>query len=286
MTAAFMIVDGTAIAYRAFYAIQGLTTSQGTPTNALFGFIKLLQQQIGRWNPSYVVVTFDGGIPEARKQLLESYKAQRPPMPDALAGQLAAINEYVELSGISTLRIAGQEADDLMATLAKSGEEAGNQVLLVTSDKDMLQLVNEKVTVVAPTKSDQKIGPNEVLEKMGVPPNQIVECLALVGDSADNIPGIPGVGPKTAAKWLQQYGSLEGIWEHRDELAPPRMREAAKEHWQNVLRNVELIRLRRDINVPVTLESLKKRVPDRQKMDAFLDRYELHSLKEQSNTLF
>jgi DNA polymerase I len=270
-----LLVDGTAVAYRAYYAIAELSTRAGKPTNAVFGFIKMLQQLEQLWNPTHWTVVFDGGTPEERLIRLPTYKAQREPMPDALRAQFADIERYLDLAGVQSIRMDRQEADDVIATLASS---ASSGVLIATSDKDLFQLINDRVFMISPSKAGSKMGSAEVLEKTGVRPEKIVEWLALTGDTVDNIPGVPGVGPKTAAKLLAQFGSLENLWSKLDEVASQKLREALAAHRTDVVRNVELVTLRRDLNVPVSMDAMPVRRIDPARMVPFYEEMEFGSL--------
>jgi DNA polymerase I len=271
-----LLVDGTAVAYRAFYAIAELSTRAGKPTNAVFGFIKMLQQLEQLWKPTHWTVVFDGGTPEERLVKLPTYKAQREPMPEALRAQFADIERYLDLAGVQSVRMDRQEADDVIATLASSAADSG--VLIATSDKDLFQLINDRVFMISPSKAGSKMGSAEVLEKTGVRPEKIVEWLALTGDTVDNIPGVPGVGPKTAAKLLAQFGSLENLWSKLDEVASQKLREALVAHRADVVRNVELVTLRRDLQVPVSTGSMGVRRIDPSRMVPFYEEMEFGSL--------
>jgi len=270
-----LLVDGTAVAYRAYYAIAELSTRAGKPTNAVFGFIKMLQQLEQLWKPTHWTVVFDGGTPEERLIRLPTYKAQREPMPDALRAQFGDIERYLDLAGVQSIRMDRQEADDVIATLASS---ASSCVLIATSDKDLYQLINDRVFMISPSKAGSKMGCAEVVEKTGVRPEKIVEWLALTGDTVDNIPGVPGVGPKTAAKLLAQFGSLENLWSKLDEVASQKVREALVAHRADVARNVELVTLRRDLNVPVSMDSMGVRRIDPARMVPFYEEMEFGSL--------
>ena len=272
-----LLVDGTAVAYRSFYAIQNLSTSDGRATNALFGFIRTLQQQRRMWEPTHMAVVFDGGLPVERTTRLESYKAQREEMPSDLVVQMDAIEEYLQCADMPAVRMEGEEADDVMATLAMRAVEAGMEVLLASSDKDMLQIVSDEVNVVEPLKAGRRMGPDEVRGKLGVEPRQVADWLALVGDAVDNIPGVPGVGPKTAARLLQAYGSIDGIWRHLAEIRPERIRERLAENRDAVERNLEVVRLRTDLKIPISVNSLKVREEDQSRTAPFYEKYELRS---------
>jgi DNA polymerase-1 len=275
-----LLVDGMALAYRSFYAIRELSTSEGLPTNALLGFIRKLQQYDKQWNPTHRAVVFDGGMPEARLALLEDYKAQRPPMPDLLRRQLEFINTYLEYARYPQLRLDREEADDVIAALAVQAAGQQAHTLIATNDKDIYQIVNERIRIIPPAKADKLIGPEGVHAKTGVPPQQVPDWLALVGDSADNIPGVPGVGTKTAARWLQQYPSLDALYEHQDELKPPRLAQALEAYREQVYRNLEIVQLRLDLDVPLSWEDLAVREPAADALLKFAAKFELKSLEK------
>ncbi|MBU0679778.1 MAG: hypothetical protein KJ626_16880 [Verrucomicrobia bacterium] len=193
-----LLIDGHAFAYRAYYAIRDLSTRDGRNTNALFGFIKMVRQLEEHWKPTHWAVAFDAGLPEERVSIHSEYKANRAEMPDTLHEQFEYIEEYLGACGIMSVSISGQEADDCLATLGLRAVAEGAEVLIASSDKDLFQLVSRELSIVTPTKSNVRMGPEEVKDKTGVYPELIVPWLALVGDSSDNIPGVPGVGPKTA----------------------------------------------------------------------------------------
>ena len=273
-----LLVDALAMAYRAFYAIPELTARDGRPTNALFGFIRMLQQLEQRWAPACLLVVFDGGLPEERMARLPTYKAQRPRMPEPLSAQLKAIEEYLRVARRAALRVLGQEADDVMATVADRAVEQGMDVLIATGDKDLYQLVDERIGMVPLSRSEERQGPAQVLEKTGVPPSLIVDWLALTGDSVDNIPGLSGVGPKTASRWLLQYGSLENLLAHRGEIGNARLKEALESGREILERNVQLLRLRRDLPVELDWEALRARPPDPDALLRFYEKMDLDSL--------
>lgn len=273
-----LLMDGAAMAYRAFYAIQNLSTQAGQPTNALFGFVRMANQLFTQWRPTHRAVVFDAGLPAARMDLLPSYKQQREKMPDPLRSQFPLIEEFLRCAGIPALRIEGEEADDTMASLARHASSDAADTLLATSDKDLFQIVSERVSIVAPTASGGRMGPAEVCEKMGVPPEQIVDLLALTGDAVDNIPGVPGVGPKTAAKLLSEFGSLEGLWARLEAVASEKTRASLAAHRADVDRNVKLIRLRTDLIGRLDWDALRVQPVDVPALRTFYRAMELHSL--------
>lgn len=276
-TRKLLAIDGANVLYRAFFAIASLTAPDGYPTNALFGFIRILRQLRQQWGPTHWVVVFDGGLPARRTDLLPAYKAQRPRMPDDLRRQLEPVNDYLARAGIAAIRMDAQEADDVIATLAAlAGTDC--EVLVATSDKDALQLVGATTTVVPPVQTGQRMGRQEVFDKCGVYPEQIAAWLTMTGDTADNIPGIPGLGPKTAAKLLAEFGTLEGIMTRLEEVKPDRIREALCANRDVLLRNAEMVRLDRDL--PMTIDwdgwSVKPEQPER--LLPFYDRWGFKSM--------
>ena len=216
------VIDGNSLMHRAFHAVPPtMNAPDGTPTNAVFGFISMLLKFLDVSAPDAVVCAFDAGRPAFRMEALEQYKAQRPPMDDALRAQFPIIEELLESMNIPVVRVAGWEGDDVLGTVAARDEQLGFRTLLVSGDKDVYQLCSDLTHVMTTRKGITDIaiyGPDEVRERYGVGPEQFPDFLGLKGDSSDNIPGVPGVGDKTAAKLLGAYGSLEGIYEHIDEL--------------------------------------------------------------------
>ena len=278
MTSRLVLVDALGMIYRAFYAVSGLATSTGRPTNAVFGFIRMLSQINRVWSPTHELVVFDGGVPEARKKMLPSYKAQRPPMPPELRSQLPDVEEYLGAAMIRSVRIEGQEADDVLASAAGAAAAEGMETIVATSDKDLMQVVGGNVAMLSPGKMDGKIGPDEIFRKTGVKPSQMVEWLALVGDSSDNIPGVPGVGPKTAAVLLNEFGSLAGLFSGLERVKSEKTRARLAAGREDVLRNVSLITLDRNIKLPFALKDLEVRPPERERLRALYEKLEFHSL--------
>jgi len=200
-----ILVDGSSYLYRAFHAMPSLMNSQGQPTGAVYGVINMLRRLIKDFQPEYMAMVFDAKGKTFRDDLYSEYKANRPPMPDELREQIAPLHAIVEAMGLPMLIIDGVEADDVIGTLAKQATEMGMDCVVSTGDKDMAQLVNKHVTLMN-TMDNSTLDPQGVVEKFGIPPERIVDYLTLMGDSVDNIPGVPKVGPKTAVKWLTEYG--------------------------------------------------------------------------------
>jgi DNA polymerase-1 len=271
-----LVVDGMAAVYRAFYAIKNLRTSDGRPSNAIFGFIRMMDQLVKAWSPSHLVVAFDGGLPAERMELIPEYKANRSPMPDDLRLQLDGINEYLAAAEVPTVRLNACEADDVMATLAVRAAGSSTRVLLATHDKDLFQLVNENTEIVPVTGRREFMGPDEIVAKTGVMPEQIVDWLALIGDSADNIKGVPGVGPKTATKLLTAYGCIDGIWPHLDDIQGAKLKESLAESREIILRNQKMVKLYTDLEGIPDWKNFSVTAGSVEKLLQFYDKFELH----------
>ncbi len=212
-----LLIDGSSYLYRAFHALPNLSTSSGLPTGAIYGVINMLRKLLSDEKPQYAAVVFDARGKNFRHELFPDYKANRPPMPDDLKSQIPYVHDLVRAMGIPLVSIEGVEADDVIATLAQGAARDGLQTLVSTGDKDLAQIVNDHVKLVD-TMLDKRMDMAGVEQKFGVAPDRIVDYLALVGDTSDNIPGVPKVGPKTAVKWLADYGSLDEIMKHADQV--------------------------------------------------------------------
>ena len=249
-----LIVDGHAYAYRAFHAIRELSSPSGAPTNAIYGFIKMLAKLRQQLQPSHGVVVWDGGLSADRTSAHPGYKAERPAMPDALEQQLDGITRYLEAAGITSLCREGVEADDWIAALAHQLVPQ-TLITIASSDKDFMQLVCDRITLANPNdKSETLWGAEQVRAKAGVDPHQIVDWLSLIGDAVDNIPGVPGVGPKTATDLLQQFGSVESLYSRLLEVKSERVRLSLQSSADIVRRNQALIRLKEDQVAPPLAE--------------------------------
>lgn len=265
MAKAFL-VDGTAFCYRAFYAIRALSTADGRPTNAVYGFAMMLNALRNTQHPDYLAVAFDAGKPTFRHARFEDYKAQRKPMPDPLIGQLPLIKELLAAYRVFCIEQEGYEAEDLLATMARRIVRQGLEVFLVTGDKDALQLVNERVKVYNPHKDHVVLDHQKVVERYGVPPERMVDLMALMGDEIDNIPGVPGIGEKTASTLLQRFGTLEGLYTHLDDVSNASLRAALRQHREQVELAQELARIDTEVPLSVDLEALTVREPDWRKL--------------------
>ena len=270
-----ILVDGSSYLFRAYHALPPLTTSDGTPTGAMYGVINMVGKLIDTYRPEHIAVVFDARGKNFRHELYAAYKANRPPMPEDLAQQIEPLKQFIEALGVPVIVIDGVEADDVIGTLATRAAQEGKQVLISTGDKDMAQLVNERITLID-TMKDQILDRDGVMKKFGVAPEQIVDYLALMGDSSDNIPGIPKVGPKTAAKWLQQYGDLDNLIAHADEIRG-KIGDNLRAHLDQLRLARELTRIRTDLDLPVRWQDLVKQPEDDEKLLELIRRYEFNS---------
>jgi DNA polymerase-1 len=255
-----VLVDGSSYLYRAFHAMPALANSRGVPTGAVYGVINMLRRLLKDHEPELMAVVFDAPGKTFRDDIYPEYKANRPPMPDALAGQIPRVHALIRAMGLPLLMIEGVEADDVIGTLAHAAVAEGRDVLISTGDKDMAQLVGPRVQLVD-TMQDKTFDREAVIAKFGVPPERMVEYLALVGDASDNIPGVPGVGPKTAARWLGEYGSLEALTGHAGEISG-KVGEALRASLEQLPRARSLATIRCDLRLPLAPADLARRAPD------------------------
>ena len=267
-----VLVDGSSYLYRAFHALPPLSNSRGEPTGAVYGVINMLRSLIADYQPELMAVVFDARGKTFRDDLFEEYKANRPPMPDDLATQIEPLHELVRALGLPMLQVQGVEADDVIGTLARQAGERGIPVIISTGDKDMAQLVDEQVTLVN-TMSNTTLDSAGVEAKFGVPPERIIDLLALMGDSSDNIPGIPKVGPKTAAKWLGQFGSLDEVIASAGDIKG-KVGESLRENLETLALSRELATIRTDVELEVTPEALQPGQPDRAALRELYQRLE------------
>jgi DNA polymerase I len=272
--ARLLIVDGHAYAYRAFYAIRELRSPSGQPTNAIYGFVKMLAKMRASIGPTHLIVVWDGGLSEKRMAALPEYKAQRAEMPEDLRPQLDEIVSYLGAAGIASFTRDGVEADDYIACLARHAVDAGMSVVIASADKDFMQLVSARVGLLNPhDKSETVWTDEEVRAKTGVAPSQIVDWLSLRGDSVDNIPGVPGVGLKTAADLLKQFDSVEKLYGRLDEVKSEKLRAALRDSAETVRRNRELVRLHDDLECEFSPEMLAGKPADVNRLRELFSRW-------------
>ena len=272
-----VLVDGSSYLYRAFHALPPLTNSRDEPVGAVLGVVNMLLKLVEEHDPEHFAVVFDAKGKTFRDELYAEYKANRPPMPDELSAQVGPLLEVIEALGLPILQVPGVEADDVIGTLACRAAEAGMDTLVSTSDKDMAQLVNERVTLVN-TMSGTTLDPKGVVEKFGVPPERIVDWLALVGDTSDNIPGVPKCGPKTATKWLAEFGDLDQLKARADEVAG-KIGESLRAHLDQLDLSRELATIRCDLDLDQAPVDLKRRAPDVERLRGLYQRLEFNTLR-------
>ena len=277
-----LIVDGHAYAYRAFYAIRHLTSPAGAPTNAIYGFIKMLLKLRTRLQPTHLVVAWDGGLAPERMALLPGYKAQRPSMPAELDSQMDEMVAYLRAARVASICEEGVEADDRIATLAKCAVAQQSRVIIASSDKDFMQLVSEHVSLFNPNdKSETVWSFEQVRTKTGVEPSQIVDWLSLIGDAVDNIPGVRGVGPKTATDLLRQFGSLAAIYENPTVIQSEKLRTSLLVASDTVRRNQQLIRLRDDLPGDYPVSQLAVQPADDEALHMLYSRWGFNTLRQE-----
>ena len=275
-----LIVDGHAYAYRAFYAIRNLRGPGGQPTNAIYGFIKMLEKMREALDPASVSVVWDGGLSAERLAAHPQYKMQRPEMPDELRLQLNEIVEYLVAAGVFTVLPEQVEADDYIACLARKAAAGGWTVVIASSDKDFMQLVSPKVGLWNPNDKTAVVwSRDQVLAKTGVEPAQVADWLALMGDAVDNIPGVPGVGPKTAADLLRQFGSVAGLYGRLAEVKSDRLRAALTGAEELVKKNIRLVQLH-EVPCQFEPEKLAVKPADRGRLRALFQRWGFKGMTE------
>jgi len=258
-----LIIDGHAYAYRAFHAIRGLRSPSGRPTNAIYGFVKMLAKMRSALEPTHLIVVWDGGLSAERVSVLPEYKAQRPEMPDDLKPQLDEIAGYLRAAGVASFCREGVEADDYIACLARRAAAAGMTVVIASADKDFMQLVSARIGLLNPNDKSETVWTDaQVRAKSGVEPSQVVDWLSLTGDGVDNIPGVSGVGPKTAAELLKQFGSVAQLYARLDGVKSEKLRAALRDAAGVVRRNQGLVRLRDDLPCEFSPEELAGKPAD------------------------
>jgi len=274
-----VLVDGSAYLFRAFHALPPLTNSKGQPTGAIYGVLSMLRRLVADYKPSLIAVVFDAKGKTFRDDLFPEYKANRDAMPDDLRGQIAPLHQCVEALGFPMLVIEGVEADDVIGTLAVAATAKGLDTVISTGDKDMAQLVNDHVSLVN-TMSNTSMDVMGVRQKFGVEPSQIIDYLALVGDTSDNIPGVPSCGPKTAAKWLAQHSDLESIMANADSVKG-KIGEKLRASLEHLPLSRTLTTIRLDVDLPMTVDEMVVSAPDVEKLRALYQELEFKTwLKE------
>lgn len=275
------LVDGYGFIFRAFHSLPPLTRKDGLPVGAVYGFInmmtKLLKMVEDHSYQNYLALVFDSGRETFRNKLYSEYKANRPEAPEELKKQFPIMREVADALNIKALEQVGYEADDLIATYAKIASRENSEVIIVSSDKDLMQLVNDKVKMFDPLKN-VNIGRDEVIKKFGVPPEKVIDMQAMIGDSSDNIPGIPGIGPKTALELITEFGSLDAVLENASKIKQKKRSEVVQNNKEMALLSRKLVTLDSDVPVTTEFSELEVKKIDYQKFIEFLKKYEFHSL--------
>ena len=273
------LIDGTAYIYRAYHAIRGLSNSKGLPTNAVFGFTRMLMKLMEDRSPEYVAMFFDAKGPTFRHEMYTDYKANRPPMPEDMVVQLPYIKEVTAAFNLPIIEMPGFEADDLIGTTARLAEKEGYSVVMVTGDKDFMQLVSDNTAIWDPMK-DTTICLQSIKEKFGIEPHQMIDVQGLSGDTADNIPGVPGIGQKTALTLIKTYCSMQGVYEKLDTITKKKQRENLENFKDQAFLSRELVTI--NTKVPVSLDPAKFKVtaPERKKLTALFKNLEFRQLQQ------
>jgi DNA polymerase-1 len=277
------LIDGSSYIFRAFFALPPLTNSSGLPTNAIYGFTNMTTKFLKQYQPEYLAVVLDAGRVTFRNQIYQEYKGNRPEAPADLIPQFPYIRKVLDALNARVLELEGFEADDIIATLAKSFSGRSNKVIVVSGDKDLMQLVTNGVRLLDSAKG-KFIGADEIMEKFGVEPERVVEVMGLMGDSVDNIPGVRGIGEKTAIALIQRYQTLEKLFEQLSELettrikGASRIRKALSEGKEKAFLSRDLATVRRDVPIQVELEELRYRGPDKEKLRKLFSELEFNQL--------
>ncbi len=278
MSKRLFLIDGHAFIFRAFFAIPHLSNSKGEPTNAIYGFWAMVQKILDKEKPDAVAVCFDMGKPTFRHEKYEGYKADRPEMHEDLVEQLPGIRELVEAHNIPIFEKEGYEADDLLGTLAKKGSHAGFEVFIATSDKDAMQLVNEKVKIYHAHKDGAVIDEAGVKEKLdGLSPKDVIEIMGLMGDASDQVPGVPGVGEKTAVKLIKEFHSIKGVYQNLDKVKGAKLQENLKENKDKAELSKELVTIDCDVPIDFSEKNLLRKTPDEKKSQELFKKFEFRS---------
>ena len=280
-----LIIDGYGFVFRAYHVQPPLTSPEGMPVGAIYGFTSMLLKVINDFKPEYAVVVLDSKGKNFRHNLFKEYKANRPPAPQDLIAQLEIVRSAAEALNFLVIEKEGFEADDIIATLASDCGRNDQEAIVISSDKDLLQLMNSKIKIYDPVKS-KFISETDVLAKFGVLPNKVREVQALMGDSSDNVPGIKGIGPKTAAELINNFDSLEGVYASIDKIKNPRQRELLSTYKNEAFLSWQLVGLSFEVEVPKELYHFKWSNPSEEKIVNFINKYGFKSLYKRVENLF
>jgi DNA polymerase I len=286
ITERLFLLDGYALAYRSFFAFQKrpLINSKGQNTSAIYGFVTALLRILNSELPDHIAVVLDSKEPTFRHKIFDRYKATREKMPEDLASQLDMLKQVIRAFSIPVVELPGFEADDIIGTLATIAEREGVETYMVTGDKDYMQLVNDVIKMYKPGKAGEDpeiIDHDGVFKKFGVSPDRVIDVLALMGDSSDNIPGVPGIGEKTAIPLIQKYRTVENLLEHLHEIEKKGVRSKLEENRESALLSKKLVTIDRNTPVPISFHDLNRKEPDRERLAELLTELEFRSILEQ-----
>ncbi|MDA8339408.1 MAG: hypothetical protein M0Z70_08930 [Nitrospiraceae bacterium] len=271
------LIDGNSYFYRAYHAIRGLTNSKGFPTNAIYGFTNMILKIIREKKPDAVAIAFDSPVPTERHRIYEEYKAQRPETPDDLVVQIPHIKEIIKAFNMPAFEMPGYEADDIICTIAKKAASQGVSVFILSGDKDMMQVVGNGIKIYDPMK-DVIIDENYVMERFGLPPERITEAMALTGDAIDNIPGVKGIGEKTAKELLSKTGSLDELLNHPERIESERIRKMITDNIENIKLSKVLATIDTNIPIDMSIQDMTIKEPDWPKLLNMFSEFEFKSL--------
>ncbi|MCL5062599.1 MAG: hypothetical protein M1443_05245 [Nitrospirae bacterium] len=271
------LIDGNSYFYRAYHAIRGLTNSKGFPTNAIYGFTNMILKIIREKKPDAVAIAFDSPVPTERHRIYEEYKAQRPETPDDLVVQIPHIKEIIKAFNMPAFEMPGYEADDIICTIAKKAASQGVSVFILSGDKDMMQVVGNGIKIYDPMK-DVIIDENYVMERFGLPPERITEAMALTGDAIDNIPGVKGIGEKTAKELLSKTGSLDELINHPERIESERIRKMITDNIENIKLSKVLATIDTNIPIDMSIQDMTIKEPDWPKLLNMFSEFEFKSL--------
>ncbi len=271
------LIDGNSSFYRAYHAIRGLTNSKGFPTNAIYGFTNMILKIIREKKPDAVAIAFDSPVPTERHRIYEEYKAQRPETPNDLIVQIPHIKEIIKAFNMPAFEMPGYEADDIICTIAKKAASQGVSVFILSGDKDMMQVVGNGIKIYDPMK-DVIIDENYVMERFGLPPERITEAMALTGDAIDNIPGVKGIGEKTAKELLSKTGSLDELINHPERIESERIRKMITDNIENIKLSKVLATIDTNIPIDMSIQDMTIKEPDWPKLLNMFSEFEFKSL--------
>src|SRR6185503_5254048 len=283
------LLDGNSLAYRAFFALpESIATADGRPTNAIYGLASMLGKIVVEHKPAGLIAAWDAGM-SGREKTYDLYKAQRPPRPDLLREQWPHLMPLVEAFGYTNVRVEGYEADDVIGSLARRAREEGIAVMVVSGDRDVYQLVGDGIRVMTTSRgvTETKIYDRDgVIERYGVPPELVTDLIGLKGDTSDNIPGVPGIGDKTAALLLQEFGSLEEVLANVDQISGPKRKQNLTEHADDARVSKQLATLKEDVEVPIDVSEIVRSTPDRSRLREFAAEFELRAVMQRLDEEF